>query len=496
MATRLFFHDASNGLTGTFPTGEQSSLTPTYSLPTASTLRTMNTTIGVGPMVELIDAVASAAPQTCFCGFFVSDTFDVNQNVGGGGQTITLNIGNGQSSTNMNWGNGLRADVYVWRPSTGAVVGTVLAGSATLTGCIEPSSSVTLRCNQGTNTGSTQIAALAGDVLICEVFQVFTMTSALSRTGRWDFDGTTVTLTVQTTVTNHASFVEFSADNLTFGTPSGADINGSFNKTLDNVTLSATANVTATATLNKTLANATLSGDADVAISASLNKTLANATLLADADVLVSASFNKTLANATLSATGGVIASGAFNRTLDDATLAATAEVDDPVLGDLTGTFNKTLADATLSATAFVAVSGTFNRALAPATLAAQGSVAISASLNVTLDPVTLNTLVITQTQAPQGRVRSMNESLYEYLGSVGFTQPCLPERIMAYLKEEIVNWGASPAPNSTIDDLWYQLGVAAGPFTGTTTTEIQMQWAASKGATGTTWNDLMSNLP
>lgn len=88
-----------------------------------------------------------------------------------------------------------------------------------------------------------------------------------------------------------------------------------------------------------------------------------------------------------------------------------------------------------------------------------------------------------------------MNEYLYNYLATQGFTQLALRDRVVAYLKAEIVLAGGTPRADATEEDLWKQLGALLGALS-TTVNKIQMEWCASKGATGTTWNDLMRNLP
>lgn len=221
MATRLYFHNAANVLGGVFPTGEQSVLVADWTGAGANTLRTMNATKGVLQSAITGASLATLTEQKGFCGFFCSDTFLVDQPVGGGGQTVTLNIANANNGTMMALGGDLRFNVYVWRPSTGAIVGYVgdalpLTGDAVVSNASE-------RVNQGTSVDTVAVSALAGDVLICEVWQIHTQTLAVTRNGTLYYDGTVVNLVTNAFVTDHASFLEFSADNLVFGTlPSAA----------------------------------------------------------------------------------------------------------------------------------------------------------------------------------------------------------------------------------------------------------------------------------
>lgn len=88
-----------------------------------------------------------------------------------------------------------------------------------------------------------------------------------------------------------------------------------------------------------------------------------------------------------------------------------------------------------------------------------------------------------------------MNESLFNYLGTQGATATDLPGRIRQYLEAEIVALGGEPTSNC-IDDLWIEYGKLSGLGAGLTVNELMMLWAVAKGSSGSTWNDLMRNLP
>lgn len=87
-----------------------------------------------------------------------------------------------------------------------------------------------------------------------------------------------------------------------------------------------------------------------------------------------------------------------------------------------------------------------------------------------------------------------MNDSLMRYLESQGYVTGALQDRIRNYLTDQITILGGTPS--TVIEDMWSEYGKLAGLGSGLTVNEVQMLWAASKGATGTTWNDLMSTLP
>jgi len=392
MATKLYFHDASNALSGTFPTGEQSAATATVTANnfttsiSATTLRTMNTTKGTTQAEMDVDSLANTSAQNAFCGYFCSPTFDVNQTVGTAGQTVTLNIGNLESNLAMNAAD-LRCNIYVWRPSTGAVVGTV-GDRLAMTGDAEPSAANTFKANNCTTTSTTGVSALAGDVLICEVWMTWTQGSAGANGYSFTYDGTTETATTNTTVSNHAAYLSFSSDTLTFGTPSSS-ISCSFGQTLATVTRSGIGAVATTGTFSKTLGTVSLTTAGGVKVVGTKNATLAAATLSGAGTAFWTGTFNNTLATVGLTTAGGVLTHGSQANTLATVTKTTAGAVS------VTGTKNATLAAATLTGAGTVttagAAVGTFNQTLAAATLSGVGTVATTGTKNATLAAATLS---------------------------------------------------------------------------------------------------------
>ena len=321
MATKLYLLSAANPLTGTFPTSEQSSQTASWSMTGSSTLLAMRGTKGAGQGSFSGASLATTSPQIAFCGYFASDTLDVNQSVGGAGQTLTLNIANRETSLNMNFGSDLRCNVYVWRPSTGAKVGTI-CDCVVMTGDAEPSGSALTKVNNATTTATSTVSALAGDVIICEIWQFHTQGAATSYTGSVYANGTTETLTTNTTVTNHASFLSFSADTLTFGTPAGGAISATAAITLAADAASGSSDVIVEGDLNAVAQNDSASALADVDVSAQLSATGQNDSASSASDVDVSASLSASLQNDTLSSSAGLVAADI------SATLAVTLQSD------------------------------------------------------------------------------------------------------------------------------------------------------------------------
>lgn len=217
MATKLYFHNASNPLSGTFPTNETSAVAPDWVASTATTLKTMSGSIGAAQVSKAGTSPANVNPQDSFLGFFCSDTLNVDQTVGGG--SITLNAAEAESNAVANfWINSL--NVYVWRPSNGTKVGTVVDATGSSLGGTEPTSASSEQVTHITGITSSAVAGLAGDVIICEVWGRQSTTQTVARTCTFYYDGTTENTTENAVVSNHASYIEL-AETLTFGTPAG-----------------------------------------------------------------------------------------------------------------------------------------------------------------------------------------------------------------------------------------------------------------------------------
>ena len=224
MATKLYLHNVTNNQPGTYPSGEQSNFPSyggspprSYSMSTASTLRKMNTTIGSGQVSPTFISLDNTIDtQEVFLRMWTSPPLDGNQTVGGG--NFTLNLAHAQSNNNMNlWRYGV--NIYVWRPSTGTKIGTIKA-VLTINSIIgtEPSSASSERVWHVSGTTSSAISAQNGDVVILELYVDFIPGMSTSYTGTLYYDGTTENSTVNASVSNHASYIQF-AENLVFQSP-------------------------------------------------------------------------------------------------------------------------------------------------------------------------------------------------------------------------------------------------------------------------------------
>lgn len=218
MPTRLYFHNATSGLSGTFPAGEQSAATANLTATGAATMRVMDTNIGTGQVSLNFTTDASTAARNYFLRTFVSPPLVGDQVVGGG--TMILNAADQEANTAANfWINS--CCVYVWRPSTGTKVGNVRDAAGTSLGGSEPTTSNSMQVTHITGISSGAVNALNGDVIICEIWTRTTSNNATGYLTLFQYDGTTINTTENAVVSNHASFLEL-AENLNF-TPSSFD---------------------------------------------------------------------------------------------------------------------------------------------------------------------------------------------------------------------------------------------------------------------------------
>lgn len=210
MATRLYFHNAASTLVGTLPTNTQSATAATWTATGGTTLRTMDTTIGISQASLSGTSSASTAAQNGFLGYFASSPLSGTQTVGGG-SIIFLSADDESNAQSNFWVNGL--EIYVWRPSTGTKVGTVKAFGATSLGGLEGSTAEAT--NYITGITSTGISASTGDIVVIEVWSNFTQGMATAYTENFYFDGTTTYTAENTATSSCASFVELT-ETLTF----------------------------------------------------------------------------------------------------------------------------------------------------------------------------------------------------------------------------------------------------------------------------------------
>jgi hypothetical protein len=170
----------------------------------------MNTTIGVSQASLAGTTLASTSAQTGFLGFFCSPALSGAQTVGG--STFDLLLAVSESNLNANFGPG-SFNVYVWRPGTGAKVGTIWDGAASA--AQEPGSASSEQVTGTFNVTATSVSAADGDVIVCEVWSSFTQGMATAYTATIFYDGTTENTTTFAVVSNYAAYLSF-PETLTF----------------------------------------------------------------------------------------------------------------------------------------------------------------------------------------------------------------------------------------------------------------------------------------
>lgn len=113
--------------------------------------------------------------------------------------------------------------IYVWRPSTGAVVGVIQPVTVLATDTKEPTSTNSIQATRGSYFAGTSgtIDIKAGDILVFEPFATFTQGAATAYTIRFYYGGATDVVTENTVYATPASKVVF-VDDLPLHMPLGA----------------------------------------------------------------------------------------------------------------------------------------------------------------------------------------------------------------------------------------------------------------------------------
>lgn len=205
MSTTFYFRDASFNYPGTMPSGEQSSSSPSWSASGATTLRTLSYQKG-GSVTSLSgNSSATIFKQRGFMGMFATPPLRGAHTIGAG--DLTFNCADQEDSDAMNfWVNAL--NVYVWRPSTGTKVGTLIDSAGTSLGGTEGSYKYpTVTYITGINLSN--VSASDGDIIIIEVWSVFTQNMSTSYNAKFWYDGVNIVTTEDQRSDDHASYVIF-----------------------------------------------------------------------------------------------------------------------------------------------------------------------------------------------------------------------------------------------------------------------------------------------
>ena len=219
MATRLYLHAAANAVAGTFPSGEQSTLTANVTGSGASTIKSMNATIGTGQTTITYTTLGQTTRQFVYLGMWVSPTLNTAQTFGGSTWTH-LNLACSEANLASNAVPNT-VNCYIWRPSTGAKVATLRDFTGTNWGGAEPLAAGSMQAMY-TEFTTNSVTAQGGDVIVLEIWMDITQAMGAAYANSIAYDGTTVNDTPNAVVTNHASFLEFT-ETITFGTP-GLDL--------------------------------------------------------------------------------------------------------------------------------------------------------------------------------------------------------------------------------------------------------------------------------
>lgn len=219
--TKLYFHAAASSVTGTLPSTEQSTLTAAVNGDAQTVNRSMNTTIGTSQTSRTVTTLAQTASQNLYFTKFLSEGMS-NTSLAAG--LYTYNFAAAEPNLGANFpvtsnSKAVYINCYVWRPSNGTKVATVLDGNSALV-YNEPTVINTETVMHGTFTGAAVGSITSGDVLVFEVWFQPIQGAATARINTFYYDGTTQNTSQGTTVSNHASFLEL-PDLLLFG---GAEI--------------------------------------------------------------------------------------------------------------------------------------------------------------------------------------------------------------------------------------------------------------------------------
>jgi hypothetical protein len=218
LTTTLYLHTASSAIAGTLPTTSQSTnFTANASFDATTINRSMNTIVGTS-QTQLTQTWTSTAVWNIYVTKFVSNPLNQTSiasntwTVGAGFGGILSAAGRWPGSSTITPSK-YPSTLYVWRPSTGALIGTIFdAISATGSNYLRDSAETAVIV---TFTGSP-VTCIVGDVLIFEQWGRVNATS--SQNYFYYFDGTNTTFTDSTTQTSIASYIQ-TPETISFSIP-------------------------------------------------------------------------------------------------------------------------------------------------------------------------------------------------------------------------------------------------------------------------------------
>lgn len=217
--TRLYFHSATDATAG-LPTSEQSTLTSNKDADVQTVNRSMTPAIGSVQATLVLTSNVTTSTQNYYFSRFVSPPlFQLSIAANTWTYNFAANQGNIRANFPVNGTNQpVRVNCYVWRPSTSTKIGTILDGNTQST-IDEPSPNSEV-AHHVSFTGAAVSSMTDDDVLIFEVWFVIIQQQSAAFTDVFYYDGSVVNTTDNSTVSDHASFIETPED-LSFA-PSGS----------------------------------------------------------------------------------------------------------------------------------------------------------------------------------------------------------------------------------------------------------------------------------
>jgi hypothetical protein len=193
---KFYLHDANSAVSGTLPTGEHSASSPSVTASGATTPRTMTGTAGSSQASAALTTGANNSAQPSWFRTFVSVPLAA-QTIGAGNWQLSLAGKEANASSNLHF----TAVIYAWRPSTGAVVGSLITDVASAS-TTEPGTGQT--AVNDTTIAGTAVEIADGDVLVCEIWRDATVQqgTATAYLNTVYYDGTT-----EASTTNEAAFI-------------------------------------------------------------------------------------------------------------------------------------------------------------------------------------------------------------------------------------------------------------------------------------------------
>jgi hypothetical protein len=188
--TKLYFHAASSTDTGTLPSSVQSALgTPADIADAASVNRSMDTNIG-SSQATLSVSVPTHSSTVVYITRFCSPPMDITSLASDTwNYTFATGLSSGTQSS-AKWpcsGSNQKINItlYVWRPSNGIKIATVLDGSSNAT--FTATNSTSEFSYSGTFAGSS-VSFAVGDILCFEV--ILSLGTVVTATDEYFYDGT------------------------------------------------------------------------------------------------------------------------------------------------------------------------------------------------------------------------------------------------------------------------------------------------------------------